>query len=98
MSTIDELEKIFANVNYWLDYAERKNMSLFAFFSVFSVVAASAANYFIILMFMILLGYRFDWKDQLSELLLPMVVFNAVFAFPVHFWTRRLFERFDAKS
>ena len=49
-------------------------------------------------MFMILLGYRFDWKDQLSELLLPMVVFNAVFAFPVHYWTRRLSERFGAKS
>lgn len=44
MSTIDELEKIFANVNYWLDYAERKNMSLFAFFSVFSVVAVVIDN------------------------------------------------------
>ena len=68
------------------------------FLPVFSVIAASIANYFIILMFMILLGYRFDWKDQLSALLLPMVVFNAVFAFPVHYWTRRLSERFGAKS
>lgn len=68
------------------------------FLPVFSVVAASVANYFIILMFMILLGYRFDWREQLSGLLLPMAVFNAVFAFPVHFWTRRLYERFGAKK
>ena len=68
------------------------------FLPVFSVVAASVANYFIILMFMILLGYRFDWKEQLSGLLLPMAAFNAVFAFPVYFWTRRLIERLGAKK
>lgn len=68
------------------------------FLPVFSVVAASIANYFIVLMFMILLGYRFDWKEQLSGLLLPMAAFNAFFAFPVHFWTRRLLERLGAKK
>lgn len=65
------------------------------FLPVFSVVAASAANYFIILLFMILLGYRFDWVEQLSGLLIPMMAYNAVFAFPVHYWTRRMCERFD---
>ena len=68
------------------------------FLPLFSVITASIANYFIILMFMILLGYRFDWKEQLSGLLLPMTVFNAIFAFPVHFWTRRLSERFGANN
>ena len=68
------------------------------FLPVFSVVAASAANYFIILMFMILLGYRFDWKEQLSGLLLPMTVFNAFFALPVHFWTSRLLDRLGVKA
>ncbi|MBR1552647.1 MAG: rod shape-determining protein MreD [Schwartzia sp.] len=65
---------------------------------VFSVLAASAANYFIVLMFMILLGYRFDWMEQISGLLLPMTAFNAVFALPVHFWTKKVYERFGAKS
>jgi rod shape-determining protein MreD len=68
------------------------------FLPLFSVIAASIANYFIILMFMILLGYRFDWKEQISGLLIPMIIFNAFFAFPVHFWTRKLSERFGAKS
>ena len=67
------------------------------FLPVFSVIAASAANYFIILMFMILLGYRFDWREQIYGLLLPMAVFNAFFAFPVHYWTRRLFEYLGVK-
>lgn len=65
---------------------------------VFSVIAASAANYFIILLFMILLGYRFDWMEQISGLLLPMTAFNAIFAIPVHMWTQKLSERFGAKS
>ncbi len=65
---------------------------------VFSVIAASVANYFIILLFMILLGYRFDWMEQISGLLLPMTVFNSVFALPVHLWTRKLSERFGAKN
>ncbi len=68
------------------------------FWPVISTVAASAANYFIILMFMILLGYRFDWLEQLSGLLIPMIVYNAVFAFPVHFWTRKLSERLNVKK
>ncbi len=68
------------------------------FLPVFSVIAASVANYFIILMFMILLGYRFDWMEQLSGLLIPMVAYNAIFAFPVHYWTRRLSERFASKK
>ena len=68
------------------------------FLPVFSVVAASAANYFIILLFMILLGYRFEWVEQISGLLLPMTAFNAIFALPVHFWTRKMIERLDAKK
>ena len=68
------------------------------FLPVFSVVVASVANYFIILMFMILMGYRFDWLEQLSGLLIPMTAYNAVFAFPVHVWTRKLSERFDGKN
>ena len=68
------------------------------FLPVFSVIAASVANYFIILMFMILLGYRFDWMEQLSGLLIPMTAYNAIFAFPVHYWTRRMSERFASKK
>ncbi len=67
------------------------------FLPLLAVAAASAANYFITLMFMMLMGYRFDWMEQVSGLLLPMTVYNAVFAFPVHLWTRKLSERFLAK-
>ena len=68
------------------------------FLPLLAVVGASVANYFIILMFMMLLGYRFDWMEQVSGLLLPMTAYNAVFAFPVHLWTRKLVERFLSKK
>ena len=68
------------------------------FLPLLAVVGASVANYFIILMFMMLLGYRFDWMEQVSGLLLPMTAYNAVFAFPVHLWTRKLAERFLSKK
>ena len=68
------------------------------FLPLFAVVAASVANYFILLLFMILLGYRFDWMEQFSGLLLPMTAYNAAFAFPVHFWARKMSERFLSKQ
>lgn len=68
------------------------------FLPLLAVVGASVASYFIILMFMMLLGYRFDWMEQVSGLLLPMTAYNAVFAFPVHLWTRKLAERFLSKK
>ena len=68
------------------------------FLPVFAVVAASVANYFIILMFMMLMGYRFEWMEQVSGLLLPMAAYNTVFALPVHLSTRKLSERFLAKK
>lgn len=68
------------------------------FLPLLAVVGASVANYFIILMFMMLMGYRFDWMEQVSGLLLPMTAYNAVFAFPVHLWTRKLSERFLSKQ
>lgn len=69
-----------------------------ALLPVISVIIASAANYFIILLFMILLGYRFDWMQQLSGLLLPMMMYNAVFAFPIYFCVQRLSAWLNVKQ
>ncbi len=60
---------------------------------VLAVTAASVVNYFIVLLFMILMGYRFDWMEQLSGLLIPMMAYNTVFAFPVLYWTRKISDR-----
>ena len=68
------------------------------FLPVLSVMAATAANYLMTLLFMILMGYDFGWRTQLYGVLLTTTVYNAVFALPVHFMTRKLIERLDAKK
>lgn len=64
---------------------------------VFSVIVASVVNYFVILLFMLLLGYRFDWMRQISGLLLPTAMYNAVFAFPIYFCIQRLSDALKEK-
>lgn len=54
------------------------------FLPLFASLAATIMNYFIFVAIMLLLGYRFNLLAHLQMTLLPMVVYNVIFAVPVH--------------
>lgn len=54
------------------------------FLPVFSSLVVTATNYFILAMLMVLLGYRFNLVGHVQHTLLPMLVCQFVFAYPVH--------------
>lgn len=51
---------------------------------VFSSIFVTAANYFILAVLMVLLGYRFSLLGHVQYTLLPMLVYQFLFAYPVH--------------
>lgn len=54
------------------------------FLPVASSLFVTAANYFILAVLMLLLGYRFNLASHAQYTLLPMLVYQLVFAYPVH--------------
>ena len=54
------------------------------FLPVMAAVTATFAHYFLVLVLMLLLGYRFNLLSHVLHVLLPMLCFNIVFAYPVH--------------
>jgi rod shape-determining protein MreD len=54
------------------------------FLPVFASVAAIVANYFILALLMVLLGYRFNLVGNMESMLVPMLIYQLAFAYPVH--------------
>ncbi|MBR6906698.1 MAG: rod shape-determining protein MreD [Selenomonadaceae bacterium] len=54
------------------------------FLPIMASVFATAGNYFILVTLMLLLGYRFHLATNMQDVLLPMFVYQLVFAYPVH--------------
>jgi rod shape-determining protein MreD len=54
------------------------------FLPICATVFATLMNYFILAVIVLLLGYRFNLIVHLRLVLLPMLLYNIVFAFPVH--------------
>ncbi|MCI6159109.1 MAG: rod shape-determining protein MreD [Selenomonadaceae bacterium] len=54
------------------------------FLPVLCSLPAAAASYFILAVLMVLLGYRFNLTASMQYTLLPMFVYQLVFAYPVH--------------
>ncbi|MBP3781382.1 MAG: rod shape-determining protein MreD [Selenomonas sp.] len=57
------------------------------FLPVFASLAVTAANYFILALLMVLLGYRFNPISNVQYMLLPMLIYQLAFAYPVHYLT-----------
>ena len=55
-------------------------------------------NYFILALIMVLLGYRFNLMVHMQNILLPMVCFNVLFAYPVHCIVYAVCERTKEKK
>ncbi len=62
------------------------------FLPVVSSVIAAVANYFLLAVLMLLLGYRFNLLENAEYILLPLIVYQLVFSYPVHKLTRQVNE------
>ncbi len=63
------------------------------FVPVLTSIVAAAFHYAMMLMFMLLFGYRFDIEAHAGQTLLPMMLYQFLFAYPVH----RLVYNFDKR-
>ncbi len=68
------------------------------FLPVFSSIVAVVVNYFILALLMVLLGYRFNLIAQMQYVLLPMLIYQLAFAYPVHRITYDLDKRLSEKK
>ncbi|WP_295713388.1 rod shape-determining protein MreD [uncultured Mitsuokella sp.] len=64
------------------------------FLPVFASLLVTVANYFILALLMLLLGYRFNLMGHMQYTLLPMLIYQLVFAYPVHRLTYELNKRY----
>ena len=62
------------------------------FLPIMSMLLATSLNYFISAFLMVLLGYRFDLMQHMEHILFPLLLYNAIFAFPVHKFVYKICE------
>jgi len=60
------------------------------FLPVFASLGVTALNYFILALIMVLLGYRFNPISNVQMTLVPMLIYQLAFAYPVHYLTYKL--------
>ncbi len=60
------------------------------FLPVFASLGVTALNYFILALLMVLLGYRFNPISNVQMTLVPMLIYQLAFAYPVHYLTYKL--------
>ena len=68
------------------------------FLPVLASVPAMAADYFILALLMVLLGYRFNPVSSMQTMLLPMLIYQLAFAYPVHRLTYALDQKLREKE
>lgn len=68
------------------------------FLPVFASLGATAFNYFILALLMVLLGYRFNPLSNVQVTLLPMLIYQLAFAYPVHYLTYQLDKKLSSKD
>lgn len=68
------------------------------FLPVLASVAVTILNYFILALLMVLLGYRFNLESHMQQMLVPMLLYQLAFAYPVHYLTYRLDKRLEEKK
>ncbi len=67
------------------------------FLPVLASLVATALNYFILALVMVLLGYRFNLVLHMQMVLLPMLGYNVLLAYPVHRFVYALCEKTKEK-
>lgn len=68
------------------------------FLPVLASIAATILNYFILALLMVLLGYRFNLESHVQQMLVPMLIYQLAFAYPVHYLTYRLDKHLEEKK
>ena len=68
------------------------------FLPVTASITAIIANYFILSLLMVLLGYRFNLVSSLQTMLIPMLIYQLAFAYPVHRFTYELDKKLSEKE
>jgi rod shape-determining protein MreD len=67
------------------------------FLPILSSLVATVLNYFVLALLVVLLGYRFNLLQHLQMVLLPMLFYNMIAAFPVHLFVCRICEKMKEK-
>ena len=68
------------------------------FLPVIASIFATVIHYFIMVAFIYLLGYPLDIKWNVQQILLPMVVYQLLFAYPVHKIVYEFNKKLNPKS
>ena len=68
------------------------------FLPVFASLLVTTVNCFILALLMILLGYRFNPVSSMQTMLLPMLIYQLAFAYPVHRLTYALDQKLREKE
>lgn len=68
------------------------------FLPVVASLVVTTANYFILALLMLLLGYRFNLMGHMQYTLLPMLIYQLAFAYPVHRLAYELDKRYGKKA
>lgn len=55
------------------------------FLPIWASALATSVQYLLYIVFMLLLGYRFDWFLHVEHIFLPMLFFNMLFSFPMQY-------------
>ena len=71
-------------IGYIFRMAEQKVFKEHFLLPLISVSLATIWNSFITAIIMLLLGYRFDLLNSMIYMMIPLLVYNLVFAFPIH--------------
>lgn len=68
------------------------------FLPVLASIGATILNYFILALLMVLLGYRFNLESHVQQMLMPMLLYQLAFAYPVHYLAYRMDKHLDEKK
>ena len=68
------------------------------FLPVLASIAATILNYFILALLMVILGYRFNLESHVQQMLMPMLLYQLAFAYPVHYLAYRLDKALEEKK
>jgi rod shape-determining protein MreD len=74
--------------------AERKVFKEHILLPLSAMMVTTVLNYGLILLLLVIFGYKVDFLDAAAHNLLPLLVYNMIFAVPMHWGVNRL-GRFD---
>jgi rod shape-determining protein MreD len=79
-------------LGYAFGLVEHKVFKENFFLPIMSMILATSLNYFISAFLMVLLGYRFNLIYHMEHILFPLLLYNVIFAFPVHKFVYKICE------